>query len=200
MAKKQRITAASIAEAMELADTNIVTISCGTRENTIEIPIKAHLSISERAAMVSDITNMVFIADDNETRYCPAFRKFAIDYNIVTHFTNVSLPADSNKVCKFLEKSDLANRIVNTLPYGYVMEIIADANEAIEYRKQELLKRSKFDDLLTGVLDIVQALRDKTEGVELPQIMEYVEKNMPEFKSQLEQLISAQAAEAAATA
>ena len=86
--------------------------------------------------------------------------------------------------------------IADNVPMG----IIADANEAIEYRKQELLKRSKLDSLLDGAFGIVQALSEKIEGIELPQIMEYVEKNMPEFKGQLEQLISAQVAEAKASA
>lgn len=200
MAKKNKITAASIAKAMELVDTSIITITCGMREDTIDIPVKAHLSVSERAMMVSDITNMVFITDENGTRYCPAFKKFAIEYNIVTYFTDVALPSDSNKACKFLEQSGLANRIAQSLPDGYVVEIIAAANEAIEYRKQELLKRSKLDDLIDGALGVVQTLSNKTEGIELPQIMEFVEKNMPEFKGQLEQLISAQTAGATATA
>lgn len=200
MAKKTKITAASIAKAMELIDAKPITITCGMKDDTVEIPVKTHLSVSERAMMISDITNMVFVTDDNETRYYPAFKKFAIEYNIVSYFTEVSLPSDSNKACKFLEQSGLANRIAQALPEGYVVDIIGDANEAIEYRKQELLKKNKLDDLLDGVLGVVQALRDKTEGIELPQIMEFVDKNMPEFKKQLEQLISVQDAEAIASA
>lgn len=200
MAKKAKITAASIAKAMGLVDASVITITCGMREDTIEIPVKAHLSVSERAMMVSDITNMVFLTDENGTRYCPAFKKFAIEYNIVTYFTDVTLPSDSNKACKFLEQSGLAHRIAQSLPDGYIAEIIADANEAIEYRKQELLKKSKLDDLLDRVLGVIQTLSDKTDGIDLPQIMEFVEKNMPEFKGQLEQLISVQTAVATATA
>ena len=200
MAKKAKITAASIAKAMGLIDAKTATITCGMKDDTVEIPVKTHLSVSERAMMVSDITNLVFITDENGTRYCPAFKKFAIEYNIVSYFTEVSLPADSNKACKFLEQSGFANRIAQALPDGYILEIVSDANEAIEYRKQELLKKSKLDDLLDRVLGVIQTLSDKTDGIDLPQIMEYVEKNMPEFKGQLEQLISVQTAVATATA
>lgn len=200
MAKKAKITAASIAKAMGLIDAKTATITCGMKGDTVEIPVKTHLSVSERAMMVSDITNMVFIADENGTRYCPAFKKFAIEYNIVAYFTDVTLPSDSNKACKFLEQSGLADRIVRVLPDGYVVEIVTEANEAIEYHKQELLKRSKLDELIDGILGVVQALSDKTQGIELPQIMEYVEKNMPEFKGQLEQLISKHTAGVTATA
>ena len=199
MAKKTKITAASIAKAMKLVD-NDVSIVCGTKENAVEIPVKTHLSVSERAMLVNDITNMVFLDDENGTRYCPVFRKFAIEFNIVSYFTEVALPSDSNKACKFLEYSGLADSIAQVLPAGYVAGIIGDANEAIEYRKQELLKKSKLDDVLEGVIGVVKALSDKTEGIDLNQIMEYVEKNMPEFKGQLEQLISEQSAEATPTA
>lgn len=200
MAKKNKITAASIAKAMGLIDTETTTIACGVKDDMVEIPVKTHISVTERAMMVSDIVNMVFITDEVGARYCPAFKRFAIEYNIVSYFTGVSLPTDSNKACKFLEQSGLASRIAQALPDEYITGIINDANEAIEYRKQELLKKSKLDELLDRVLGIIQTLSDKTEGIDLPQIMEFVENNMPEFKGQLEQLISAQTAATTATA
>lgn len=194
MAKKNNIKAAAIAKAMGLVDNNKAIIACGMGEDTIEIAVKTHLSVSERAMMVSDIVNMVFITDENGSRYCPAFKKFAIEYNIVNYFTDVALPSDTDKACKFLENSGLANRIVNALPDGYAIEIITEATEAIEYRKQELLKKSKFDDLIENVLGVVKTLSATTEGIDFPQIMEFVEQNMPELKGQLEQVISTQVA------
>lgn len=194
MAKKTKITATAIAKAMELMDFGTVTIQCGEGENAIEVPVKAYLTVSERAMMVTDIVNMVFIGVEDNQRYFPAFKKFAIDFNIVAHFTDISLPADSNKAGKFLERSELARKISQALPEGYVDGIITDAIEAIEYHKQELLKKSKIDEILDRVFDVVNVIGDKTEGIDLPQIMEFVEKNMPEFKGQIEQLISTQAA------
>lgn len=200
MSKKIKITAVSIAKAMELIDAKTTMITCGTKENTIEIPVKTRLSISQRATMISDIADMVFITDEDNTRYCPAFKKFAIEYNIVSYFTDVLLPSDSDKACHFLEQSGLANRIVHALPEEYINAIIDEANEFIEYRKQELLKKSKLDDILDKVLVVVQALNNKVEEIDLPKIMEYVEKNAPELKGTLEQLISSQTAAATATA
>ena len=199
MAKKTKITAVTIAKAMELVDFSPVTIKCGNGDNAIEIPVKPRLTLSERATMVSDIVNMLFIGIDDDVRYCPAFKKFAIEFNIVTHFTDVHMPIDSDKAYNFLERSDLAHRIIQELPDGYVDDIISDAMEAIEYRKQELLKKSKLDEILDSVLGVAHAIRDKTQNIEIPQIMEYIEKYMPEFKGQIEQLISAQADTGVAT-
>ena len=193
MAKKAKITAASIAKAMSLTDVNEIVITCGMKENTIEIPVKTRLSISERAMMVSDIVNMVFITDEDGTRYCPAFKKFAIEYSIITYFTEVALPSDSNKACKFLEQSGLASKIAQAIPDGYIVGIVSDANEAIEYRKQEILKRNKFEELIDKGLDVIQALGEKTKNIDLPQIMEFIEKNTPELHGQIKQLISTHA-------
>ncbi len=199
MAKKTKITATAIAKAMELVDVNPVVIMCGMGDDAVEVSIKTHLSLSERAMMVNDVINMIFIGSDSEIRYCPMFKKFAIEFNIVSYFTDIALPTGSDKAFKFLERSGFVDRIIQALPEGYVSGIINDINEAIEYRKQELLKKSKFDELFDSVLSIVKALNDKTEKIDFPQIMEYVEENMPEFKGQLEQLISAQLAEATTT-
>lgn len=193
MAKKTKITAVAIAKAMELMDFDPVVIKCGSGDNAIEVPVKPCLTIGERAMMVSDITNMVFINSGDGEKYCPAFKKFAIEFNIVSHFTNVSLPADSDKAYKFLNRSGLANMIAQALPDGYIGEIIEEALEAIDYRKQELLKQSKIDRILDRVLDVIDTLGGKIEDIDISQIMEFVDKNMPEFKGQIVQLISTQA-------
>lgn len=194
MAKKNKITAVAIAKAMELLDVNPAVLKYGEGEGAIEVVVKPRLTLSERAMLVADVVNMVFIDIGGELKYCPAFREFAINFNIVTYFTGITMPADSDKACKFLERSGFAQKITQTLPEEYVAGIISDAIEAIEYRKQELLKKSKLDDILGNILGVIGAIRDKTEGIELPQIMEYIEKNIPEFKGEIEQLISTQAA------
>jgi hypothetical protein len=83
--------------------------------------------------------------------------------------------------------------IAQALPDGYIGEIIEEALEAIDYRKQELLKQSKIDRILDRVLDVIDTLGGKIENIDISQIMEFVDKNMPEFKGQIVQLISTQA-------
>lgn len=199
MEEKITITANSITEAMGLVETKNTIITYGKGDRAVKIPVKTRLSISERAMMVNDIVSMVFIADSDGTKYYPAFKKFAIEYNIVNYFTEVLLPTDSNEANAFLEQSALASRIIRALPEEYINNIIDEADEAIEYRKQELLKKNKFDDILDSLLNIFKELNKETNGIELPQIMEYIEKNMPEFKGQLSQLISTQITEAPTT-
>lgn len=194
MAKKQKITSTMIAKAMELAEAKPIFVTCGLGEDAIEVPIKNHLTLGERAMMVADITNMVFIKNANGVTFCPAFKKFAIEFNIVSYFTDVALSSSSDKANNFLEESGLAEKIIQALPEGYVAGIISDACEAIEFRKHEMLKNNKLDDVLDKVLGVVQAVGKKVENIDLPQIIEFIEKYMPEFKGQFEQLISTQTA------
>lgn len=198
MAKKQKITAVAVAKAMNLQDDEKILLAIyneHSEDPAMVIPINPRISLMERTKMVSDIVDMVFISDENGTRYCPAFQTFAIEYNIVNYFTDVSLPADPNKASKFLEMTNLANRITELLPDDYVEDIISAIVNAIEYRKQEILKETKLDSLIGNVLNLIQTLNQKVKEADISQIMEFIEKNMPEFKGQVEQLITRYSAE-----
>lgn len=195
MAKKTKITAEAITKAMNLHEEKTIALTIGCGDMEIELRVKARLSLAERAKMISDIVDMVFVDDENGTRYCPAFKTFAIEYNIVNYFTNVALPADPNKANKFLEMTELAHQVIQLFPDDYIGHIISDSIEAIEHRKQEILKESKLDNLIGGALNLIHALNQKVKDADISQIMEFVEKNMPEFKGQVEQLISSYSAE-----
>ena len=190
MAKKTKITATNIIKAMGLEDEKKIILACGTNEDTVEISVKPRLSLPERANMIQDILSMVFITSpDGAVVYHPEFKKFAFEYEIVNYFTDISLPVNSDKVCEFLERTGIASRIANTVRDGYVSEIIAEANEMIEYRKQELLKRSKLDQVLDGLVDVLGAAQSKAENLDLGQIIAYVQENAPELKEKLDTIL-----------
>lgn len=199
MAKKNKITAANIVKAMALEDTKNVALVCGKGENAIEISVKARLSLPERANMIQDILEMVFITSpEGIVVYHPEFKKFAFEYEIVNYFTDISLPVNGDKAWEFLEKTGIASHIANTVRDGYVGEIIAEANEMIEYRKEELLKKSKLDQVLDSFLEILGAVQGKTENLDIGQIVAYAKENAPELKEKLDALLRSEIAEAPA--
>lgn len=199
MAKKAKITAANIIKAMKLEEEKRIILACGANEDTVEISVKPRLSLPERANMIQDILSMVFITSpDGVLVYHPEFKKFAFEYEIVNYFTDISLPVNSDKAWEFLERTGIASRIANTVRDGYVGEIIAEANEMIEYRKQELLKRSKLDQVLDGLVDVLGAAQNKTENLDLGQIIAYAQENAPELKEKLDALLRSDIAEASA--
>ena len=199
MAKKAKNTAANIIKVMGLEDEKEIILACGMNEDTVEISVKPRLSLPERANMIQDILSMVFItSSDGAVVYHPEFKKFAFEYEIVNYFTDISLPVNSDKAWEFLERTGIASRIANTVRDGYVGEIIAEANEMIEYRKQELLKRSKLDQVLDGRVDGLGAAQSKTENLDLGQIIAYAQENAPELKEKLDALLRSEIAEAPA--
>lgn len=199
MAKKAKITAANIIKAMGLEDEKKIILACGMNEDTGEISVKPRLSLPERANMIQDILSMVFITSpDGAVVYHPEFKKFAFEYEIVNYFTDISLPVNSDKAWEFLERTGIASRIANTVRDGYVGEIIAEANEMIEYRKQELLKRSKLDQVLDGLVDVLSAAQSKTENLDLGQIIAYAQESAPELKEKLDALLRSEIAAAPA--
>lgn len=197
MAKKVKITAANIIKAMGLEDEKKIILACGINEDTVEISVKPRLSLPERANMIQDILSMVFIeSSDGEVVYHPEFKKFAFDYEIVNYFTDISLPVNSDKAWEFLSKTGIASRIANTVRDNYVGEIIAEANETIEYRKQELLKRSKFDQVFGGLMGVLNVVQSKLENLDLGQIAAYIQENAPELKKDFDALLRSEIAEA----
>lgn len=199
MAKKAKITAANIIKAMKLEEEKKIILACGANEDAVEISVKPRLSLPERANMIQDILSMVFITSpDGVLVYHPEFKKFAFEYEIVNYFTDISLPVNSDKAWEFLERTGIASRIANTVRDGYVGEIIAEANEMIEYRKQEFLKRSKLDQVLDGLVDVLGAAQNKTENLDLGQIIAYAQENAPELKEKLDALLRSDIAETSA--
>ena len=199
MAKKAKITAANIMNAMGLEDEKKTVLACGMNEDTVEISVKSRLSLPERANMIQDILSMVFITSpDGAVVYHPEFKKFAFEYEIVNYFTDISLTVNSDKAWEFLERTGIAVRIANTVRDGYIAEIIAEANEMIEYRKQELLKRSKLDQVFDGLVDVLSAAQSKTENLDLGQIIAYAQENAPELKEKLDAFLRSEIAAAPA--
>ena len=149
--------------------------------------------------MIQDILSMVFMTSpDGVVTYHPEFKRFAFEYEIVNYFTDISLPVNSDKAWEFLDRTHIAARIAGTVHDGYIAEIIAEANEMIEYRKQELLKRSKLDQVLDGLVDVLGAAQNKTENLDLGQIIAYAQANAPELKEKLDALLRSEIAEAPA--
>lgn len=188
MAKKRKITASAIMSAFDCGESKNIVLTCGSGENSIEVPVKGHLTLAERSDMVRFIVDMVFIEDDGIVEYHPEFKSFAVDYAIVTYFTDIVMPAEGDQAFEFLEKTNIAFHIADTLPAGYVSSIITDAMDLIKWREEDLHKRSKFDEIFERIYEIIKIIGEKTEGVTMSDLLEFVQKNYPDFKDEFIQI------------
>ena len=197
--KKIRITADSICKAIGVESEKEHILPFGEGENIVEVSVKPRLSLTERSSMIQDIVSMVFLEDQNGcTIYRPEFKRFAFDYEIVNYFTDIAMPVDGNKAWEFLERTDIASLVRENVCNDCISLIIYEANEAIEYRKNEILKQSKLDKVINGFIDLFASIQNKAEGFDLNQIINYVQKNAPELKEKLDVLLKNDIAEASA--
>lgn len=196
MAKAKKITAASIKKALEVNGNNNETLTIGDGESKVDIIVKKKLTLFERADMVNSIVSMVWTQDDNENEtFAPYLRKFAYDFNILNYFTNIQLPDDTDKVWDLVDNTDIAYMVIECVGSGYIENIIREANEVIEYRKAEILKRSKFDNVLDALMSVVNSIGDKTKNLDMNGVLELAEKHAPELKGELSKLLQAQMAD-----
>lgn len=191
--KAKKPTMANIAKAMNAPDATTVIVPVGTDADCIEIAVKTRLTLTEKAHMMQDILNYVFIRNENdEVTYCAAFKRFACDYAIVQYFSNVQMGTDIKKIHDMLEQTGITSLIASVVGKEYIDELINAANETIEHKKMMLANRSKFDEVLERVLDIVKIFKDKTENLDLSQVMELIQEYVPEFKDDLAQFVAGQ--------
>lgn len=196
MAKAKKITIASMMKAMEVDKNNKDMLVIGEGENRVEVVVKKKLTLFERADMVNSIVSMVWSQDENGAEmYAPYLRKFAYDFNILNYFTNIQLPDDMNKVWEFVDNADIADIIIDFVGGGYIENIIREANEAIEYRKAEILKRSKLDSVFDSLSGIMKYVGNQTQNLDMKGMLELVEKYAPELKGEFNKLLQAQMAE-----
>ena len=197
--KTKKITIASVMKAMDVDTNNNDTLVIGEGEDQVKVLVKRRLTLFERADMVNSIMSMVWSQDENDVdRFSPFLRKFAYEFNILNYFTNITLPDDMNKVWEFIDNTDIAGMIIDFVGDGYIESIIREANEAIEYRKAEILKRSKLDALLDSFGGVMKSIGEKTERLDMNGLLEVVGQNAPEFKGELEKLLQTQMTEAVA--
>lgn len=187
MARAKKITTAAIMKAVNNDDVHAVVIGGG--ENSIEIPVKTRLSLADRSGMVRDIASMVFVSDENgNEKYAPYLERFAREYSVMNYFTDIELPKSTDKIWEFLDTTRIADKILE-IRHRYIIEIFAEAEAMIEYKKDATLRKSKLDELLSGVIDLVKIIREKTDGIDETQIVEYVQENFPEFKDMIGELL-----------
>ena len=193
MAKKvNKINTASIMKAMELVEQKTAELIVGSGDSQVIISVKKRLSLYERSDMVESIASMVWAqGDDDAVVFAPYLREFAYKFNIINYFTNINLPAKIDNVWEFIDGTDIVERVVDVVGGGYIEHIIREADEAIEYKKAELMKRSRLDSVLDALLGVAKAADQKVDSMDVGRLIEFASQNNPELKEGLAAIFKA---------
>lgn len=196
--KTKEITANAIELALKIEKNDTAAISIGEGDNKIDITVKTFLPISERSNMINDIVSMVFAtSEDGEEVYAPYFRSFAINFNIVNYFTNITLPTKSADISDFFNKTDIVEAIISVMKPRYFRDIMRDVNELISYKKEKLMKRTKFDDILTNVSEVITEIKKKTDGMDASEFMKIAQEHSPELMERVMSMFNKETGEMA---
>lgn len=194
MAKKKVKTAVgSILELYKKAPDKQITFGAGDSE--IVVNVKQTLTLAKRREMIETIAGMVFLQseENQKMQYCPYFRKFAIDYNIISYFTDIALTDSAESIYTFITYTDIINKILDIVGGNYIQDIVREANDMIEFKKATILKENKLDDIMSSVANFITFAKTKLEELDVDSITAFLKENMPELKGLMEMVSSQEA-------
>lgn len=110
------------------------TIHLNAGDEQIEVEVKTSLSLRERTDMTFEIADMIF-PDDAEAVYMPMFEKYAQVFTVLKYYTNIKADTNVERVLAFDRATHILDRI-NTIADEEPIEIFADADNIVRYRKQ----------------------------------------------------------------
>ena len=187
MAKTKKIAPSRIVKAMNGFGAKEEKHTIGFGEDAVEITVKNFIPMQDRQALIRDVVSMVFPTDKNgETHYIPAFEEFAIEYNILGYLTNISLPTDLDEAAALVELV----KPLGICDYEKNEGIRNSIRKAIEFKKTQLLRRTKLDNLLDTISELMQTIKQKVDESSLMELVEQMAKDSPDLKDSLGAIIS----------
>lgn len=105
-----------------------------------EVLIAPIIPFDQRTMMINDMLDMMTV----DGKYQPAYKNFAIDYNLLIYYTDVRFDsAEDNKISadecsniyEFIKRTGIIYDIIDTI-YDY-NDIIAEVNDAVDMLKNK---------------------------------------------------------------
>lgn len=190
MGKPKMINMEKIMADVCRTESNITPLIIHGENNDFEISVKKKLSLTEHMAMISGIADMMFTEDENgHEQYCPYNKRFAIGYHIIAYFTNIKIPSKAEAIWDFITETDIVAKVLEELPNGYLNVIIDEANEMIVHRKTKIEKETQIGKILSGVVGLINVINEKIESSDGKMIMEWLDQNAPDLKSELSKVL-----------
>lgn len=152
----------------------------GTYENiageTIKFNYKEKLSYSELVYLIGKIADDCFTENGD---YLPYFYDYLLMQSIILGFTDIELPDDVDERYAFIYDNKI-NELFElytsdedkiSIDHRQIDFISDNSHELVEYRKENLLKQSKVDDLLdelnNELTSFIKKMSKKFEGLNL---------------------------------
>lgn len=121
-------------------------------DEQIEVEVKTSLSLRERTDMAFEIADMIF-PEDADAVYMPTFEQYAQVFTVMKYYTNIKADTNVERVLAFERATHILER-VSTLADEEPVEIFADADNIVRFRKQCAMHSRKVFDQLGQLLSV----------------------------------------------
>lgn len=147
-------------------------LTYGEGEEKLVVKVYPVLPLMQRAQMVKEIADGVFIGDSKTVAsYRPEMLEYMRKYATIAYFTDVKIPRHVESSWLFLNYTPVFNDVAAILG-DELGEIFLAADKMIDARKQYLIRKTDFNSIFKMLGDALKNFESKVPKEDIDKIME----------------------------
>lgn len=125
-----------------------------------EVRVKRTLPLTEMLSFVDDVVGSCF---HDKLGYMPEVKDFAIKSNILTRYTNFSMPNDLEHRYQMIYGTDAVDTVCAAIDTTQLQEIVNSINSKIRFLCDS--KANLIQELINNVAEAMEELRDSAKDI-----------------------------------
>lgn len=165
----KKITKNTLKAYMNSFDSSVYPISY--KDKQFELEVKNQLTLSEISAIVEEIVSACFVDNVFHPEYVDVVF-FSVIVNRLTNidaFTSDNETIDLEAMTQLLYGTDICDVLYRNNNIAFIRKY---CDEAIEWKKQTILKHSKLDDLIDQFSELAKTFQDEEFQEAMKQLIE----------------------------
>lgn len=165
----KKITKNTLKAYMNSFDSSVYPISY--KDKQFELEVKNQLTLSEISAIVEEVVSACFVDNVFHSEYVDVVF-FSVIVNRLTNidaFTSDNETIDLEAMTQLLYGTDICDVLYRNNNIAFIRKY---CDEAIEWKKQTILKHSKLDDLIDQFSELAKTFQDEEFQEAMKQLIE----------------------------
>lgn len=147
-------------------------LTYGEGDNQIVVKVYPVLPLTQRATMVGEIADGVFIGNKNTIEsYHPELLEFMQKFTTLKFFTDLKMPKNIDDLWLFLNYTPVCDDVANLIGDD-LREIFVAADRAIETRRQYLANTTDINSLFRKLGDALKDFEAKISKADIDKVLE----------------------------
>ena len=174
MAKKQNKLSINKFEQSLTKDVVVKQILDGTED--VEIEIKKMLTLDEALSFIQEVVESCIDSETGE--YLPEAYDFSVRVGVLTHYSNISLPASTDKKYWYVYNSGAFDQILSTIDNLQFNDLIRTIDRKIKYLTDMMVSTAagKIGELVSKFSDVAEKLKGTFDDMDPAVVQGIVEK------------------------